>query len=286
MGDYQDSKRFGQTTKDGVVTNENDPTNAYPVSSIFTSGILKRIEPILSPELLKSRYLKNIDIEEFSSEEIKDQINLAMNEFELMTGLNLDKVQYKERIPYDRSLYRSFVYVKTKRGPILSVESFAVESSDGKNIYKLPASWLEAGNFATRQINLLPILAILGSSSLLDSTQNNAGLIFLQAVSNYNWLPAFFTIKYTTGVCHEEGSLPIAINAAVGMIAAIELLSDAQTKFIHSSTSISQDGLSQATGGPATSTYQPRIEALQLKLEKQIAKIKSTFSVKHFMSNI
>ena len=285
-GDYTTTKRFGKTIVDGELENENNPTNAYPVESIFTSGSLKRIEPIVTPELLKSRYLKGIDVSKYSDEEIKDHINLAINEVELMTGLNLDKIQFKERKPFDRDHYREFVYFKLNNGPILSLEHIAIESSNGENIYNLPADWIEMGFAHKRQINMIPILSVFGASGLQDGQASNAGLVFIQAINNFQWMPAFFSITYTTGVCHKEGSLPIVLNDILGMSAAIELLSAVQTNFKYNSTSISQDGISQASSGAAGQTYQPRIEMLEAKRAKQLAKIKAEFSVKYFLSNI
>lgn len=286
MADYTTTKQFGKTVVDGELRNENNPTNAYPVESIFTSGTLKRIEPIVTPELLKSRYLKGIDIGKYSNEEIKDHINLAINEVELMTGLNLDKIQFKERKPFDRDHYREFVYFKLSNGPILSLEHISIESSNGENIYNLPPDWVEMGYAHKRQINLIPILSIFGASGLQDGQASNAGLIFIQAINNFQWLPAFFSITYTTGVCHKEGSLPVVLNDILGMSAAIELLSAAQTNFKYNSTSISQDGISQSASGQGTQTYKDRIEFLTAKMDRQLKKIKAEFSVKYFLSNI
>lgn len=285
MANYDDSKRFGQEIKDGV-KESHDPTNAYPVESVFTSGLLKRIEPIVTPELLKSRYLKGIDVSSYTNEEIKDHINMAINEVELMSNLSLDKVQFKERKPFDRDHYREFVYFKMNNGPILSIERLSVESSNGENIYNLPPDWIEMGLAHKRQINLIPILSIFGAAGLQDGQASNAGLIFLQAINNFQWMPAFFTVVYTCGVCHAEGSLPIVLNDILGITAAIEILSAAQTKIKYNSTSISQDGISQSASGQGPQTYQARIEFLETKREKQLAKIKAEFSQKYFLSNI
>ena len=171
MSNFEDSKNFG--------------TNAYPVESQATSSLLRRCEPMIGPELLKSRYLKEIDLSEYSDAELKQEIELATNEFELMTNLTVNKVQYKERIPFDRQAYKAFVYIKANNGPILSVEEIQIQSSNGENIYKLPPDWIEAGFFHKRQINLIPILSIFGAAGLKDGQASNAGLIFIQAVNNF-----------------------------------------------------------------------------------------------------
>ena len=275
MSDYSKSKSFG--------------TKVYPVNAFATSDLMTRAEKFLTPDLLISRYLKTHEKEiraRWGDEELKDKINLAMNEFELLSGLKVNKVQDAERVPFDRDLYKSFVYIKTKHGPILSVEEINIQSSNGENIYNLPADWIEVGLAHQRQLNLIPILSIFGAAGLQDGRASNAGLIFLQAINNFQWLPAFFTVKYTYGLSNTEGQIPIPVNEVIGMIAAIEILSELQTLNKYTSTSISQDGVSQAASGPGPKLYVQRIEDLEKKKEKLLAKIKAVFSNKYFLSNI
>lgn len=272
MGDFTDSKKFG--------------TLAYPVEALDTTPLFKRIEPLLTPELFESRYLKGIPDLDYSAEEYKDEIMRAINEVELLTDLNLSKVQHKERIPFDRSLYKSFVYMKTNNGPVLSVEKIDIESSNGEAIYTLPPTWIEMGFAHKRQINLVPILSIFGAAGLQDGQPSNAGLIFLQAVNNFNWLPAFFSITYTAGVCHKDGYLPQVLNELVGITAALEVLGNMQTRNIYNSQSISQDSISQSSSGQGPAVYQNRIQQLEERKGKMMKKLKATFHQKYYLSNI
>ena len=272
MADYTESKKFG--------------TKIYPVETNVASDLLRRIEPILTPENLKSRYLKGIDLENYSEGELKQEIELSINEFEEMTNLSVFKVQHRERIPFDRQAYKAFVYFKLNNGPILSIEKVLIESSNGESIYELPPTWIEVGFAHKRQINLIPILSIFGAAGLKDGQASNAGLIFLQAVNNFRWLPAFFTVTYTAGICHEEGRVPIIANDIIGMQAAINILSQKQTEFRHTSTSVGQDGVSQSASGPGPRTYDKRIEDLQERRDRMLKKLKSKFHQKYFLSNI
>src|ERR1700676_5382371 len=57
----------------------------YPIHCVRSSGLLARSEPILTPQLLISRYLKSIPLafpngDSYSAQDIQDQIRLAMNE--------------------------------------------------------------------------------------------------------------------------------------------------------------------------------------------------------------
>lgn len=275
MSDYSKSKKYG--------------TAAYPVNAFATSDLMSRAEALLTPDLLISRYLKSQEKEiksKYSSDELKDRINLAMNEFELLTNLKVVAVQDKERVPFDRDLYRMFVYIKTKHGPILSVESIDIVSSNLENIYHLPAEWIEVGLAHQRQLNLVPILSIFGAAGLQDGRASNAGLIFLQAINNFQWLPAFFDVRYTYGLSNKEGQVPTVVNEIIGMIAAIDILSDLQSANKYNSTSVSQDGISQSASSAGPKIYGPRIEDLEKKRDKSIAKLKAVFSSKYFLSNI
>jgi hypothetical protein len=275
MSDYSESKSFG--------------TKVYPVEAFATSDLIQRAEPLITPDLLISRYLKaqEKDIRaKYTQEELKDQINMAINEFEMESGLRVNKVQDTQRVPFDRDLYRSFVYIKTNHGPILSVEEIQIQSSNGENIYKLPATWIEVGNAHKRQLNLIPILSIFGAAGLQDGQASNAGLIFLNAINNFQWLPSFFTVKYTHGLSHTEGIVPIPVNQIIGMMTAMELLSDLQSANKYNSTSVGQDGLSQSASSAGPKIYVQRIDDLQKKKDKAMAKLKAVFTNKHFLSNI
>ena len=143
MVDYTDSKKASQGN--------------YPVEIKESSGLISRIETIITPDLLKSRYLKGVDLSDYNDEELKDEINLAINEIELLSGLTITPEQFSEVLPFDANLYKSHVYVKTNHGPIQSVESFVIESSDENLIYPLPVKWLDLRLGHRRQINIIPL---------------------------------------------------------------------------------------------------------------------------------
>jgi hypothetical protein len=205
----------------------------------------------------------------------------------MLTGLELTKTQHLDRLPYDRDLYHSFLYFKCHHGPILSVEEVSVTSSNGEQIYVLPPTWIEMGNAMNkRQINIIPILSIFGATGLVDGRPSNAGLVFLQAISCYRFLPAFWNIKYTSGVSKTEGKVPIIINDLIGMTATIEILSSLQAKITVNQTSISQDSISQSSAGPGNKTYLPRIDELKESRERMLRKIKAMFSSKYHLTTI
>lgn len=270
MSDYDKSRDFG--------------TNAYPVSSIETSDLMARCEPIMTPDKLASRYLNGVDISCYQYCDLEDEIKLAINEFELETKIFVNKIQLKQRVAYDRQLYRAMVYVKTNHRPILSVDEFNIESSNGEKIFKIPPAWVEMGHAFKGQINVIPLLSIL-SSDFYDATQN-AGLVFLQALQAWNWLPAFWTIKYTTGISHTEGQVPTIVNDIIGMTAAINILAAKQNQNIFNATSIAQDGIVQSGSSGGTNVYTPRIQILSDRKAKMMKQLKAQTNNRFYITNL
>lgn len=273
MANYSKSKKLG--------------TKAYPADTKESSNLFRRAEPLLTPEDLISRYLKNIpNIDTYTSDELKTEIEIAMNEIEVFTGIHLFKTQMKERVPYDHNLYKSFLFMKMNHRPILSVEKISVESTNGQTIYEIPLEWVESGFFHKGQINLLPILSVFGSTGSIVNGVPSGALIFLQGLSNFQFVPAFWMVEYTTGVSHKEGEMPVIINDLIGLTTAINLLNSLQSLNIYNSQSLSQDGISQSSSSAGPQIYQKKIEHLEQRRERILAQVKKIFHSKFFMSNI
>lgn len=272
----------------------------YPVHAASTSNLLRRCEPLLTPEQLRSRFLKGIPLvfpngDSLNDDDFKDRINLAINECELLIGRTIPREQFVEKAPFDFNLYKSFIHIKSEHGPIVSLESLAIVSSDNQNVFQVPSEWVEAANFSKNLINVIPLLAAFGSSSASgtliggNGASTGAGIAFLTILNGANGatqVPAYWEIQYTAGLTATDGKYPIVINELVGCVAAIEVLSLIAPTFIHNSQSQSQDGISQSSSGPGPRIYQLRLEELMRKRDELIRKLKGIFSSKFFVSNI
>lgn len=275
MADFTNSRSYG--------------TAAYPVHCDEASGLIKRCEPILTPEKLRSRYLKGIPLtfpngDTFSDEDFKDKILLAINEAELLLNMTVNREAFREKHPFDKSLYDAFIHIKAEHGPILSLEHLRITSADNQNIFQIPAAWIETSNFAKRLINVIPMLAV-GLSSIATSG-NNGGMVFLTVLNGFGWVPAYWEISYTAGMSFKEGQVPIPVNELIGVIAAMSVLSEIAPSNIFNSQSLSQDGISQSSSSAGPRIYELRISELEAKKEKLISKLKGIFSGKFFVGNI
>ena len=264
-------------------------TAMYPVHALSTSGLLKRVEPFLTPEQLKSRFLKGIPLsfpngDTFTDDELKDRIYLAMNEAELLLKTTITREQRQEKLSFKSEDYKAYIHIKAEQGPICSIEQLAIVSADKNNIFQLPAEWIETANFTKGIINVIPLLAAYGVNSVQGAV-GNAGIAFLTVLDGLNWVPAYWQIQYTTGISNREGSVPAVVNELIGCIAAIAILSEIAATFIYNSQSQSQDGISQSSSGPGPRIYLLRIEELTKKQDTLDKKLRGIFSNKFFLNN-
>lgn len=264
---------------------------AYPVHMSRSSGLLKRCEPIITPQLLISRYLKGIPLsfpngDSYSAEDLKDQIVIASNEIEAMCNITINREQFTDKVAWDSSLYRNYIHLKTEQNPVLAVQDVSIVSNDGYKVFRIPPEWIEASGFSKGIVNVIPILGAFSVASGGVAVSNYGSLPFLLTFSQINFLPGFWQISYQTGTSKIEGQCPVVINDLIGMTAAINMLSVITNMFLNTSQSLSRDGISQSSSSPGVRMFLPYIEELTKKRDALAAKIRAQFSTKFLISNI
>lgn len=277
MSDYTRTKQYGVT--------------AYPVHANGASGILKRCEPLLTAAQLKSRHLKGIlELAKrfgitWTDEELKDQINIATNQVEVELGVPVVAEQFRDKLPFDYNLYKSYIHLRSEQGPILSIEDLSIVSSNGQNIFRIPAEWVETSNFHQRQINVIPLLAAYGVNSL-EGAVGNAGIAFLTVLGDVNWVPSYWEILYTAGMSRTAGEVPIIVNRLIGIMTSMELLSMIAAINVNTSVSLSQDGIGQSSSNPGPMVFQKRMEELEKEKQTVLRQLRRVFSAKYFLGVI
>lgn len=260
---------------------------SYPVLNNNSSHLVKRIEPILTPKKLMSRYLKGIDMSAYDNDELKDLINVAINNVELLIDVPLVPEQKREKHPYDRSLYNSYVHTVTNYGPILQIDDFSIVGSDQDNLFRIPSAWLDPSLFFQRQINVIPLTVLGATSASTSATGGPAGLAFLSALQgSVHWIPSYFQVTYTVGVCNKAGHVPMPVNHLVGVMTAIQILGQLGALNTNTSQSVSHDGISQSSSSPGPAVYQTRIGELTAEKDETIKKLKKIYNTKYFVGNI
>jgi hypothetical protein len=274
------------------------PTAMYPVHAKDTSGALKRAEPILTPEQLRSRFLKGIHLtfpngDTFSNDDLKDQINIAVNDAELLLKTPISPIQFQEKLDFDESKYRAFISLKTSNAPIICLESLAIVATNGQPLFEIPAPWIESAHFNRSEINVVPILASFGGSingsPIVGGQSPGNGVAFFALWNVYGMVsnaPAYWQVVYTAGLSRKDGTVPVPVNELIGCIAAMNMLSMLALLYTTNSVSLSQDGISQSSSGPGPRIYALRIEELEKRRDKLVTQIAALFGRRFFMSHI
>jgi len=283
-------KGFSVTDQDtGVQTD----VNAYPVHSVNTSGLLKRVEAVLTPSQLRSRFLKGLEPIfrqfgiEFTDAELKDRINLAINELELQLKTVIFPEPFANKLAFEISSWQSWNYLRSENRPIQTITSLSIVGSDGISIYKVPAAWIEMANAHMGQINLIPLLsAYQGVVSSAGGT-TTGGLAFLASVrGGLGFVPAYWLVEGIYGISKQVGQVPIVINTLIGIFATIDILSGAGTLNLYNSVSLSQDGISQGRSNDGTRIFIQRMQDLEMRKQTILKQVQQEFATKMFISNI
>lgn len=267
----------------------NNKTATYPVHAKEASGLVQEIEPLTTAKQVKSRFLKGINLtfpngDVITDEDIKDRIKLAISNIQLELKVPIVAKQFSERKPFDKDAYKSFIHVKTDWKPILTVDSFKIETTDGQNIFQIPPQWIDPGRFNRGQINVIPFLATY-TGNYVAGYAGNAGLILLASLGGVHWIPDYWTLTYTSGLCKDLGQVPLPVNYLIGIEAALMILAELGPTKEFTSVSLGQDGISQSSSGPGNMLYAKRMEDLQAEKANLIKKISGHFASKWFIGD-
>lgn len=256
------------------------------------------LEPLIGYEEIKRRHLFGLPLVsamkdptsgrpiEMTPEMVRDIIEGAVATVEQDCHIELFPVQHAVKLPFDRTLYESFGFVKLPHRPVASIEALAVTPSNNINIYSVPLDWVETSYLPRGQLNLIPLTVAFGSGSLgtIPAT-STGGAFFLSILGQRAWVPAFWKVTYTTGFA--GGLFPRMINELIGTVAAQEILSMlAATYARNSSFSLSIDGLGQSVSTPGPNTFTVRSEALEMKRKRLTGQVRAKFGTKLFSGTL
>jgi hypothetical protein len=263
--------------------------SSYPVNALDAAGLVKEMEPLTTPKQVRSRFLKGVSMvfpngDVITEADIKDKISLAMNTIQLELHTPIVAKQFSDRVAFDKDRYKSFIHVKTTKKPILAVTDFRIETTDGQNIFRIPPQWIDAGQFHTGQINVIPFLATY-TGNFVAGFAGNAGLILLASMGGIHWIPSYWTVTYSAGMCKDLGQVPVAVNYLIGLEAALMVLSQLGPAREFTSVSLSQDGIGQSSSGPGHMLFEKRMADLQAERANLIKKIKGTLGSKFWISD-
>jgi hypothetical protein len=252
---------------------KKNSSSTFPSEAIDAASF-SRLQPLITPEQLKSRYLRGLTLispitrTAPTSEELKDDIIRAASLVEMDLKITIFPVKHRKRLPFQREDYDSYIYTLLPDKPILSIDKMSITSSNDTDIYVLPKEWIDPANFNYGLVNVIPLSpAAAGSgSSLIMSTGSGVGN-FLLFLGTQQYMPAYWQVEYTTGFNMEQG-IPAPINELIGMRAAMMTLQNLIPQVQFSSHSLGLDGLSQGQSNQAAQLYEKVYGMLQAQYDK------------------
>ena len=280
--------------------------------SVFPDGVFdasngqNRVEAFLTPETFISRFMWGIPLvspitrEKMSHNDIQDYITRGTNQLELDAQIEVFPVIRRHRLAFDPNLYYQWIYLEVPNKPIQKVIRLAIcsasyldtapENADarypsGGSIYEIPSDWVEMGNARRGILNVIPInpaFSAIGTGTAVGAS----GAAILSFIGQMGWVPAYWTVECVHGFCSEDGRIPLMINEAIGMAAAIKLLSNMYPLFRITSQSLSIDGLGQSNSDQLQQLLQSKMQQLDIDYQKIVNRIKVLVSNRLFSSNI
>lgn len=295
-----DGSDGNQPSKPAGASDVGEGTQAQQWPEGATSTPWGRLEPLLTPEQLISRFLKGIPLIlkimdpvtkkpfRITDDELKDYINRAVSVAEEETSLILMPTQFTEKLPFTKQDFESFGYFQLPRRPVATVDSLNVTLADGSDVFVFPTEWIETANLIKGQLNIIPLAfqSVIAGTGVIGGVNAGGGTaVFFNALWNRPWVAALFGITYTCGF--KNGLLPQLVNDLIGVIVAMRVLSQIAAAYAYlQSASLGIDGMSQSVSTPGPQRFKIRMDELKEERQLLVRKLKKYGGSKIFSSSV
>lgn len=278
--------------------------SVFPEGAIDAEGAFARVEPLISPKLLKSRFMGGLPMsypitgEKIGVTDLKDAIQRAINIAETETGLNFQPVLRRLRLPFDPNLYHKNMWFEVPYKPIQKIHRIAICSASykdtdeaskqypsGAEIYSVPLDWVDTSYAAHGKIHVNPInpaFTAVGTATAAGSS----GATILTFIGQQFFVPAFWNIEVVTGFCTENGNVPVFINEVVGARAAMLILDNLIPAYRIASQSMGIDGLSQSVNDLGYQMLTTKRDKLEAQYKEYVKLLKVRTGSTFFASNV
>lgn len=237
----------------------------------LSNKVFKKVEPIIGVEELKKRYLFGITIEdeegnELPKESFQQYIDNAVSMLEHYLDISITPVigEVEER-DYRLNDYADWGYMQLNNFPVIALQKielvyFKDKDGNAETVQEYPQSWYRLQSH-DGLIRLIPN-ARFPANLQVDQTGN-----YFPEVLRSHMIPHAWRITYDHGF--EDGKIPVVLNQAIGLLAAIQALMVAGNLVIGAGIAaemLSIDGLSQTiqtTQSAENSAYSATIKEYQ-----------------------
>lgn len=280
------------------------PGSSFPEGAFQASTGVGRVEPFLTAEVLRSRFLFGIPLaspitkQKITDTDLQDYIKRAANQVEVDAKIEVQPVMKRVRLPFDPALYEKNIWLECPYKPIQKLSRLFIASASYANtpdenaphpagaiIYEVPNDWVDLSYASKGRIFVNPInpaFAAVGTAQ--QAAFSGAGI--LQFIGMNGYVPAFWTIEALFGFCTEDGKIPVIANEAIGAWAANLVLTNLFPLFRVQGHSLGADGLSQSVTDNFQSLLQAKMQQLQAQYKNNIAQIRAMCGTSIIVSNV
>lgn len=279
--------------------------SVYPISAIDAAGGPDRIEHMLTPAMLRSRFLFGIPLvspldpkQKITDKELRDYIKRAVNQVEMDVKTTISPVLHRVRLPFDPRLYYNNIWCEVAQKPINRLIRFAICSASyvdtpgagdrypsGAQIFQIPSQWVDMSYAAQGKIFVNPINPAFTAVGFTEAAASS-GATILQFIGIQGWVPAYWTLEVEIGFCSQEGNVPVIVNEAVGAKAAILVLDNLIPLFRISNQSLNIDGQGQSTTDDLQRLLKQKRDDLLVEYKAQTKAMKTYIGATFFASNV
>jgi hypothetical protein len=236
------------------------------------NSIVNRVEPLITVEQLKKRYVFGIDTTDGQGNELPDEvwqsyIETAVSMLEHDLDINIVPKKYAgdcaEKKDYYANDYLQWGYFRLNNIPVISIEKFCAVYPSSP-VIDYPLEWLRL----QKHDGIVRIIPTGGFTAQF--MVGAAGAFVPELFRNQGTVPLLWEFEYTAGF--EAGKVPHLINTAIGLLAAMIALNNLADLLLGtgiSSQSISLDGMSQSvslTASAENSTNSAKLKAYHTML--------------------
>lgn len=279
--------------------------SVYPISVYDAAGGPDRVEHLLTPKMLRERFLFGLPLvspldpkQKITDPMLRDFIKRAINMVELDVKTTISPALHRVRLPFDQRLYYNNIWCEVPYKPINRLIRLAICSASyvdgghendrypsGNQIYAIPSQWVDMSYAAQGKIFVNPINPAFTAVGFTEAAASS-GATILQFIGIQGFVPAYWTLEVEVGFCSQEGNVPVVVNEAVGAKAAILLLDNLIPLFRISSQSLNIDGQGQSTTDDLQRLLKQKRDDLVAAYKEQTKALKMYIGATMFASNI
>lgn len=240
-------------------------------NGVFRTNLNRtRVSDIITVQELKQSYLFGVPIVDGRNIELSDEvfqlyIDNAISDLEHKLDIFITPTQIEEDRDYSFNQYADWGSFYLDNIPVLQIDSIEViaykdELGAPQIVQTIPNSW----------IRLSPhdgVVRLSPNTRSASHLQINSVNGFFPQIFKLNHVPHLWKLKYVAGFAH--GKVPVLVNQAIGLLAAIQALIVAGNLVLGAgiaSQALSLDGLSQSittTASAENSSYSATIKEYQ-----------------------